>query len=256
MITIPYKKPSNTLKLLAQKMIELDIKKQNISQKKRFFLNKIVPTSYSPLKTILSNFDGYNHNEKFIIEMLISLHIDSCVDELNTNNHASMLCIFSFAKSHNIDFKENVILNFYFDNLVILTDEKEKLSLNFFFQILSDNLILIDEDKLYLLFTFFDEQTFDNKNELIFIISNLYLVKKCIFSEKQIENLLEQIYIFCTYSQYQLLDVAINIIEENFENVSIMQITKSFIYDLNLQYDSLDIDSKYLNHFFQYINNL
>ena len=70
-----------------------------------------------------------------------------------------------------------------------------------FFQIMLDNLLLIDEERLIILFNFYDTQSFEIKNELIFIFSNLYLINKIIFSEDQIEILLQQIFIFCIHSQ-------------------------------------------------------
>ena len=63
------------------------------------------------------------------------------------------------------------------------------------------NLLLIDEERLIILFNFYDTQSFEIKNELIFIFSNLYLINKIIFSEDQIEILLQQIFIFCIHSQ-------------------------------------------------------
>ena len=77
----------------------------------------------------------------------------------------------------------------------------KKYILIFFFQIMLDNLLLIDEERLIILFNFYDTQSFEIKNELIFIFSNLYLINKIIFSEYQIENLLQQIFIFCIHSQ-------------------------------------------------------
>ena len=76
----------------------------------------------------------------------------------------------------------------------------------------------------------------------------MYLINKIIFSEDQIEILLQQIFIFCIHSQYNLLDVAMNIIKENFDKESLCQITVSFIVDLN-QYDSLEGDTGRLDHF-------
>lgn len=77
----------------------------------------------------------------------------------------------------------------------------KKYILIFFFQIMLDNLLLIDEERLIILFNFYDTQSFEIKNELIFIFSNLYLINKIIFSEDQIEILLQQIFIFCIHSQ-------------------------------------------------------
>lgn len=47
-----------------------------------------------------------------------------------------------------------------------------------------------------MLFDLFSEQSFEYKNEMIFILADLYLLHKDIFSKNQVLNLLEQIYFF------------------------------------------------------------
>lgn len=180
--------------------MELDTNSQKSSQ-------KLIQSSAFDLKAlsffnnILQKFEEFDPNEKNIIELLIALNIDACVNKLNIFNFSNMVSILLFAKTHAIDFNENYILSFYFTNLNILFNENEKIYFDLFFQIMLDNLLLIDEERLIILFNFYDTQSFEIKNELIFIFSDLYLINKIIFSEDQIEILLQQIFIFCIHSQ-------------------------------------------------------
>lgn len=120
-----------------------------------------------------------------------------------------------------------------------------------FVQLLQNNIDLIDQNRLIIIFNLLELPSFDIKNELIFIISDLYLIQKNIFKDSQTVSLLEQIYIFCVHSQYQLLNVATNIINDNFTNEIIIEMTYSFIDDLKqLHYDLKNV-SQYLNHFLQ-----
>lgn len=107
-----------------------------------------------------------------------------------------------------------------------------------------------------MLFDLFSEQSFEYKNEMIFILADLYLLHKDIFSKNQVLNLLEQIYFFCLQSQYQLLDVAQKIINDNLNNMIIIEITCSFIDDVSQTCDLTEHDSHYLINFLKKNSNI
>ncbi|KAK8835368.1 hypothetical protein M9Y10_025133 [Tritrichomonas musculus] len=207
--------------------------------------------SITQLDGIISSYDQFEKEEKQIFEILVALKIDSFVSVLNIYNHISLSNLFLFAKNHTIEFEEDRVLTFYFSNANILSDEKSNSSLMIFVQLLQNNIDLIDQNRLIIIFNLLELPSFDIKNELIFIISDLYLIQKNIFNDSQTVILLEQIYIFCVHSQYQLLNVATNIINDNFTNEIIIEMTYSFIDDLKqLHYDLKNV-SQYLNHFLQ-----
>lgn len=89
---------------------------------------------------------------------------------------------------------------------------------------------------------------------MTFILSDLYLIKKFIFNEHQITNLLDNIFIFCVHSQYQLLIVAIEILKENL-NEPLKKITQSFIDYIKNPLNSFNNNSQYLKEFLQYISD-
>lgn len=224
----------------------------NTSQTLSLKFRKIDSFLFSSINDILKRFNDFNSGEQNIIEVLITLNIDRCTEELNASNHINLSRIFSFAKYHLIEIREDFILNFYLSNIDVLLDENAKISLKLFIQLLTDNLVLIDEDSLSKLLDFFEKQSFEIKNELLFILSDLYLLKANIFSDDQTETLLEHIYTFCLHSQYQLLDIALDILNNFFNNESVLEKTRNFIYDLTLEYNSLECDSHYIDLFIQY----
>ena len=114
---------------------------------------------------------------------MIAINIDTCVKDLNIHNHDMLADILLFAKLRSIDIHEKDILTFYFSNFKILYDENSKKSLNLFIQLLNENKKLIDGPKLQMLFDLFSEQSFEYKNEMIFILADLYLLHKDIFSK-------------------------------------------------------------------------
>ena len=171
---------------------------------------------------------------------------------MNLSNHEYLANIFLFAKTHSIDIQENTLLLFYFNNLEKLFNENKKNFLNLFIQIIKDNLLMINEEMLSKLFYFFENQNFEIKNELIFVISDLYILHESIFTNNQTAKLLEQVYNFCTHSQYQLLEVAQKILIDNLREEKMINITNMFIE----QKDSYtETDSKYLDNFFKFISN-
>ena len=185
------------------------INKHEVDQK--FSIKADHSVLMTQLDSLLFSFNQFKKEEKLIIEILMALNIDSFVTDLNIFNHNSFSNLFLFAKNHSIDIEEDSILTFYFSNISIIKEEDSKSSLKLFIQLLQDNIDLIDQDRLIIIFDLFEFQSFENKNELIFIIAELYLIKENIFNDDQTLSLLEQIYIFCFHSQFQLLDVATGI---------------------------------------------
>lgn len=241
---------NNLIKKYADQNIESDV-----FRNQTFLLNFPNIELFTPLNNIFANFNNLNLDEKNLIEIIIAINIDNIINILNLNNHESLANIFLFAKTHSIDIQENDILFFYFANLEKLFNENKKNSLILFIRIIKDNLLMIDKGKLTKLFNFFEKQNFENKNELIFVLSDLYLLKKCIFTDDQIVKLLEQIYIFCSHSQYQLLEVAQNILINNLQNELMTNITNFFMEDIEQEVDFMETDSKYLDNFFKFYLN-
>ena len=112
--------------------MELDTNSQKSSQK-LIQSNAFDLKALSFFNNILQKFEEFDPNEKNIIELLIALNIDACVNKLNIFNFSNMVSILLFAKTHAIDFNENYILSFYFTNLNILFNENEKIYFDLFF---------------------------------------------------------------------------------------------------------------------------
>lgn len=246
---LEYKEECEDNNFLIRYKIAIDLNKPTDFQES--LMNLINGDSMTLLDTFLEEFDKLKSNDKILMELIIALNIDSFIDDLNVDNHIKLCKLFSFAKNHLIDIRENTILSFYFINLDILSDENSKSALNFFIQLLNNNIKLIDKERLVSLYDFFEMQSFAIKNELIYVIAELYLFQKNIFTENQIIILLEHIYIFCVHSQYQLLGVATNILKDNLGN-EFIETTHSFIENLEQTYNSCENISHYLDEFMQY----